>query len=407
MRRLLLPLAALLPGLLLAQTPMVDPESPATPQARAQIAEDSTLAREATKRGDLEVAEKFYNQLLTVDAPDSEKKEALLDMFECYRSRQIYSKAIAVGERIHNLFPSDPETPDLLLKLGQIYRDTGAYQLAITRFYNVLNATLRIDQGEFAKYKGVSEKAQFEIAETFVTSGDYQQATRMYTMLDRLDLSPDDKAHAQFEIAYCDFLLGDYANAVSAAKHFLESFGATSYSPQCHYVLSVALNALHRPQDATDEALTLLKMEKKLEKSDAAAWIYWQKKTGNQLANQFYQEGDYLHALTIYQAMARLGDDPNWQLPVIYQIALCFEHLRFPDRATEAYKYILDQSKKAKATGKATGEDMDDLGQMAQWRSQHLEWQQNTEEQLSDLLGPKPPADDKSLEDQVKMTDTH
>jgi tetratricopeptide (TPR) repeat protein len=232
-----------------------------------------------------------------------------------------------------------------------------------------------------------------------MTSGDYQQAERMYSLLDRLDLTPDQKAHAEFQIAYCAFLLADYSGAAAAARRFLETFGHTSYSPQCHYVLSMALKGLNRPQEAADEALTLLRMEKHAAKQDAEAWIYWQRKTGNQLANEFYQGGDFLRALAIYQAMAKLSDDPDWQWPVIYQVGLCFERLRLPERAGEAYHYIMDACKKVQAAGKPVGEDLTELSQMADWRSQHLEWQQGAETQLNDLLGPRAPADD------LKVTD--
>jgi TolA-binding protein len=384
----------LMGGRLLADDAPMAPEAPATPEAIAEIAGYAGMARHAAERGDLDVAEKFYMKLLLVDAPDDAKKQALFDMFDCYQSRHLFSKAIAVGERIHSLFPSDPGTPEMLLKLGRLYRETGAYELAIARFYNVLNAALRVDQAEFAKYKEYSTEAQFDIAETFVTSGDYQQATRMYTMLDRLDLSSEQKAHAQFQMAYCGFLMGDYAGAVAASRRFLEAFGNTAYSPQCHYLLSVALKGLNRPQEAADEALSLLRMEKSVEKRDPEAWIYWQRKTGNQMANGFYQEGDFLRALTIYQAMAKMNTDPQWQWPIIYQVGLCFERLRLPDRAREAYQYIAEESKKAQAAGKPLGEDLTELNHMADWRTQHLEWKQGAEAEINDLLGARPPADD-------------
>jgi TolA-binding protein len=216
----------------------------------------------------------------------------------------------------------------------------------------------------------------------------------MYTMLDRLDLSSEQKAHAQFQMAYCGFLMGDYAGAVAASRRFLEAFGNTAYSPQCHYLLSVALKGLNRPQEAADEALSLLRMEKSVEKRDPEAWIYWQRKTGNQMANGFYQEGDFLRALTIYQAMAKMNTDPQWQWPIIYQVGLCFERLRLPDRAREAYQYIAEESKKAQAAGKPLGEDLTELNHMADWRTQHLEWKQGAEAEINDLLGARPPADD-------------
>jgi len=284
----------------------------------------------------------------------------------------------------------------LLLKLGRLYRDMGAYDLAIARFYNVLNAALRVDQSEFARYQEFSTEAQFEIADTFMDSGDFQQAGRTYSLLDRLDLPPDKKVEAQFQAVYCGFLSGDYTGTVTAGRRFLETNGDTKYAAQCHYILSVALKALGQAQQAADETLTLLRMEKTVEKTDADTWTYWQRKTGNQLANGFYQEGDFVRALTLYQAMAKLSDDPAWQWPVIYQVGLCFERLRLPDRAAEAYHFILDEARKLQTAGKPLDEDLTELNHMADWRSQHLEWQQGAEAQLNDLLGNRAPADDLS-----------
>jgi tetratricopeptide (TPR) repeat protein len=394
-------LAVLAASLLLSGTSLlaeddtaIVPQSPATAQALADIADFADTAHRAAAMGNADLAEKYYAKILAIEAPDDAKKQALLDMFDFYSAQCVYSKAIAVGERIHQMFPTDPSTPELLLKLGRLYRDTGAYDLAIARFYNVLNAALRVDQAEFAKYQDYSMQAQFEIAQTFMTSGDYQQAGRMYMLLDRLELTPAQKAHAEFESMYCNFLGADYEGTVKAARQFLESFSGTDYAPQCHYILSVALKALGRTQEAADETLVLLRTEKQAEKTNEATWTYWQRKTGNQLANGFYQEGDFLHALNLYQAMAKLSDDPDWQWPVIYQVGLCFERLRLPDRAAEAYHFILDEAKKFQSAGRPLDEDLTELDHMADWRSQHLEWQEGTEAQLNDLLGVRAPADD-------------
>jgi tetratricopeptide (TPR) repeat protein len=410
-RLVFLAAALLLPAISLLRAEddaAIEPHAPATVQQMADIAGNFELAHHAADEGNIDLAEKFYAKLLAVDAPDEAKKKALFDMFEIYRSKGFYSKAVAVGERIHQLFPTDRSTPDLLLKLGRLYRQTGAYQLAIARFYNVLNAALRVDQSDFKQYQDFSKQAQFEIADTFMTSGDFQQAGRTYNMLDRLDLTPDEKSHAEFEAVYCGFLVGDYSNTVKEANRFLETYGQSQYAPQCHYIISMALRSLGHPQEATDETLVLLRMEKQVEKSDAATWSYWKKKTGNQLANGFYQDGDFLHALTLYQAMAKLSDDPDWQWPVLYQAGLCFERLGLPDRAAEAYHYILDESKKAQTAGKSLDQDLTELTHMADWRSQHLEWQEGTEAQLNDLLGPRAPADDDTpipaLEPKVTQT---
>jgi len=398
--------AAISPGAAASASPAESAHAPeadagteaATPApktlAQVDIAAYMGMAERSLADGDQELAEKFFDRMLQVNAPDADKKGALLEMFDSYRSRSMYSKAIAVGERVRQLFPDDPAEVPVLLKLGQIYRETGAYQLAIARFYNVLNAALRVDQAEFAKYEALSTDAQFEIAQTFLDAGDFPQAARTYSMLDRLELTHEQKGHAEFQLANCCLLLGDFANAEKEARHFLENYADTSYAPECHYVLSVALAAEHHPQEAADEALTLLRMEKKVATTDAAAWVYWQKKTGNQLANGFYQQGDYLRALTLYQTMAKLSDDPEWQWPVIYQVGLCLERLRLPDRAAEAYKYILDENKKALDAGKTPADDLGQMAQMAEWRTEHLQWEEKAEGQLDAVLGPRSPADD-------------
>jgi tetratricopeptide (TPR) repeat protein len=233
-------LAVLAASLLLSGTSLlaedgaaIVPPSPATPQALADIADFADTAHRAAAMGNADLAEKYYAKLLAIEAPDDAKKQALLDMFDFYSAQCVYSKAIAVGERIHQMFPTDPATPELLLKLGRLYRDTGAYDLAVARFYNVLNAALRVDQAEFAKYQDYSMQAQFEIAQTFMTSGDYQQAGRMYMLLDRLELTPAQKAHAEFEGMYCNFLGADYEGTVKEARQFREAVSGTDYAPQC------------------------------------------------------------------------------------------------------------------------------------------------------------------------------
>src|SRR5690606_38282313 len=99
-----------------------------------------------------------------------------------------------------------------------------------------------------------------------------------------------------------------------------------------------------KPQEALETVMTLLKEEDARKEKNPDKWIYWQKKTGNEFANGFYEQGEFMSALTIYQKLATLSKDPDWQWPVIYQMGLCFERLRLARRAAEAYKFIIDES---------------------------------------------------------------
>ena len=356
---------------------------------KRKIGSLSRLAQLAAEKGSLELAESSYNKLLDLDVPNEEKKVPLIQMAEVFEKNAIYSKAIAVYEKIVKLFPADPKSPEILLKLGRIYRETGAYQMAIVKFYSVLNTTLKIDRRDFENYKKLTQQAQFEIAETYFVADDYQQADKFFSLLKRLNLSTEDKAKAEFKSIYCHYILNDYPPVIIAARHYIETYPESKAVPECRYVLASALRRMNRTQEATDEVLALLRNEQPKEKSDPKDWAYWQKKTGNQIANDLYQQTEFVKALTIYQALAKLDTTPEWQLPVVYQIGLCFERLRLLPRSLEAYRFILDECKKTQANGGTISNSIDTLRQMAEWRSDQVEWMKKTDFELQGLLGEK------------------
>jgi hypothetical protein len=146
--------------------------------------------------------------------------------------------------------------------------------------------------------------------------------------------------------------------------------------------------AQHRPpQGGARSGLALLRIENARKEKNGDRWTYWQKKTGNEFANEYYQRADFLSALTIYQTLAKLSEEPEWQWPVIYQMGLCFERLRLVTRAAEAYKYILERSEKPDPAAPPLPESVKNLAQMARWRGEQLAWQHTTETQLQRLLG--------------------
>ncbi|HEX4666327.1 MAG TPA: tetratricopeptide repeat protein [Chthoniobacterales bacterium] len=342
------------------------------------------LAGDAIARGNLELAETFYQRLLSIDAPDATKLAALYQMADLYEKNRAFAQTITVLEAIRDIPPDDTKMPELLLRLGGLYREVGAYQTAISRYYSVLNSALKISEPTMQRYKDWTQQAQFEIAETYFAYGDYVHANKFFTLLGKLELAPADKARALFRSAYCLYLLDNKAGAEESARRFLQDYSDTKYAPECRYLLARTLKSLNRPQEALDEVLALLLAEKSGAEKDPKAWIYWQEKAGNQIANDFYLQGDFARAITIYQALARLNNSPAWLWPVIYQMGLCFERLELPGRAQEAYSFITDESKKRKA---GSTDALDQLVNMATWRSGQLDWKKETEGRLQMLLG--------------------
>ena len=127
---------------------------------------------------------------------------------------------------------------------------------------------------------------------------------------------------------------------------------------------------------------------------DAKLWSYWQRRTGNQLANDFFQSGDTQNALMIYQSLAALSAEPAWHLPIIYQIGLCYERLRMIKNAITAYESIVAYPAGAGPTEatRSVAPELSELARMATWRLSQLNWQNQIDSQLTDIFTAAPAA---------------
>ncbi|TVR55649.1 MAG: hypothetical protein EA425_00515, partial [Puniceicoccaceae bacterium] len=183
--------------------------------------------------------------------------------------------------------------------------------------------------------------------------------------------------------AYSHFLLDDTDRAGALLRTFLRDFPESNLVPEARYLLARCLQKLGRAEEALAETLELLRSQESSDPLEEANWQYWQRMAGNPIANEFYRQGDYLRALAIYQALARLDDSPQWLWPVVYQIGLSFERLEQPARAIEAYAYLLDEGENHQG---ALSANLETMIEMARWREEHLNWQVENDRQLAGLL---------------------
>src|SRR6185312_14327724 len=175
--------------------------------------------------------------------------------------------------------------------------------------------------------------AQFEIAQTYYESGDYPQAGKFFTRVRLLDLAPSDRARAHFMAGCAEQRAGELEAAATTLHDYLEQWPSDENVPEARYVLATTLDELNRHQEAMAVALAMLNAEHAKVASDPKRWNYWQRRTGNQLANRFFQSGNTLDALKIYSYLTVLSPDAGWRLPIVYQTALCYERLFQTDRA--------------------------------------------------------------------------
>jgi tetratricopeptide (TPR) repeat protein len=362
---------------------------PGSPEAKAQEIKIFTdRARMAIRGGNLEVGEKLLESLLAVDVPPADRKSALVEVAEVYASKGDAVKTAAIYERLCKELPNDADYTGWLLRLGIVYREAGAYKLATSRFYGVIQMSMKAGSSNFEKYQALTRQAQREIANTYFVAGDFPQAQKFYTMALRSDLPKDDRALAVYRLAHCTFMQNDMPGAVQAFERFLKDFSRHALGAEARYMLAAAYKAQNRPMDAYDTVLELLKDAKAKEGADPKKWAYWQKKAGNEFANDFYQRGDFVNAVTIYQSLAAIEATPEWQWPVVYQMALCFERLRLDPRALEAYKFIIAESEKPENKLKKLPMSIENVVEMARFRAEHLGWNEAAHKQLRTVAGP-------------------
>jgi tetratricopeptide (TPR) repeat protein len=355
------------------------------PTASEEIASLLRIGQSKLEKGDYGSSEIAFRQVLTERATVEQDREALLGLARTYRKRGDFTKAAAVYERIIKDFPSDPSLPVIYLELGRTFRALSAPKQAIARFYSVINSTLKLPDAGPDEYRQLARTAQFEIAETYFQTGDYEQANRFFSRLKLLDLAPEDRARAHFKSAYALVLANDHEKAANALRSYLAQNPDDENVPEARYLLAVSLRHLGQFNESLGVALELLRAEQSRTQKDPKRWVYWQRKTGNQLANEFYERGDFGSALLIYQSLAQLSPEPSWKLPVTYQIGLCHERLQMYERARECYQTIVDNSS-APATDGNARTALADLADMAAWRLNQLSWIQSTEKQLTQIF---------------------
>jgi len=340
------------------------------------------LAKRMTERRDNDAAETAYIEVLNSPTSPEITAEALIAYAEFLRANGKDTRAAAIYEKFLATFPGAQQANSVLISLGRTLRDMGAFNLALARFYAVLNTTLAVTPENIQRYRDLAQLAKFEIAETYYQQGDYAAAGKFFGRIKLLDLPPEDRARASFREAYAFFLDGKLEQAVPALRLFLENYPQNTSAQEARYLLCISLRRLGRVQEALTETLTILRSAKATAATDNERWTYWQRRTGNQLANDFYEQGDFTSALTIYQTLAELRTAPEWRWPALYQVGLCYERLRQPERAAGSYRDILSESAAAQKAGVATNTAATEVRGMAEWRLGQIDWDNSIEKSV-------------------------
>lgn len=332
------------------------------------------------------------------------RRDLLLALVKMFERCEMWVEAAKTRERCLEEFASDAKYPfengedmptiaEMHIELGRIYRRIGAFRMAKNKFYDGLNATLAVPKEKAFAFKRIADEAMLEIAETHLDMEDYDNAIKYFSRLLKVSrLHEIQKGSAFFKHAYAHYQRArmnlrhearmkddpkrkhlrpeyepgkapeaDLAKVRHDLRGFAQRFPESQYVPESYYLLALTHDQLHEKDDALKQVEALLRtspynpieIDKALDNPqrkidtvqvsrDIALWNFWKKKTGNYLANEFFEEGDYFKALRVYQALSEIDDEPSWKIPIRYQMGLCHERLGHVGEARRVYTELVE-----------------------------------------------------------------
>jgi len=332
------------------------------------------LGREQRRQKSGDMAQATLSELLKSDAPNEIKRLALFELALVAQDQEKFVRAEQIFGQYLQVYPDDPSVPEVLLRQGLIYRQMGVNSMAVSKFYAVMSSALKLRLDNMDYYKKIVLQAEIEVADTYYQEGHYEEAVEYFNRLLKARDPELDRAQTQFKLVHALTHMSNYDETVAQAQNYLKLYTNGADVAEVRFSLASAQEKLGHNNDAMKQVLILLQSQQDNVKKNPEAWVYWQRRAGNEIADQLFKEGDYFNALQIYLALADLDKSAAWQMPVWYQTALVYEQLQQWAKAIEQYDRILARQKEL--TGDAATPALASLGEMAKWREDYIQWLQ-------------------------------
>jgi tetratricopeptide (TPR) repeat protein len=375
----------------LPESPNILSERPPTPpQLLKNFEAKLDLAHSSRTNHDYETAEKCLTFILEGRAPETLKGAALLEYASLCVDRKQLPRAQQIYAQWLRKFPEHPDSPEILLRQGLIYRDMGAPDMARTKFFSVMSSAVASKWDRMDYYKKMVLRAQTEIADTYYLQGNYPYAIEKYLLLlkpTNPDIAQLNRETILFKLIHCLSSLQRYPETVAQCEVYLHDFPDAAEQAEIRYMMASALKKMGRDEESIQQTMLLLQSQKDIAPEK---WRYWQQRAGNDIANQLFQQGDYINALIVYKKLAQLDTTLAWQLPVNYQLGLVYEQLKQPEKAMDCYKAITSRDKEINVTN--SNPNLTTVLDMARFRTNRILWEQKAD-RLERNLRPTVPLD--------------
>ena len=239
-------------------------------------------------------------------------------------------------------YSRDAAVPEVLLRQGYLLRRLDLKDEAIEKFYLVLRSVPRIDGRNIAYSRRLVMMAQSAIADTCAEMGRHTEAAELYGRM--LQTKSEELEVETVRIKQLRSLRESAPNGIleRQAMGFLEDFPDSDYIPEARYFLAHSLKQQKKRDAALEQFQLLLEAVELAPPDRLKRWMPWKLRVGNELANQFYLEGDYLSSLSLYRALARSNAEGQTRQAFQYQVGLCEERLGQVEEAIKTYQQIVE-----------------------------------------------------------------
>ena len=328
----------------------------------------------------------FVKVLNFVELRPEVEKKALIYIARIYYQLDMPLRTIALLELYADSYPSDPRREEVIFQTGMIHREMGQFEPAIAAFYRVLNAIIMAGEGGIDAYLKLARMAQFEIARTRFALGQWAQAIDLFNRIDLLELGAEDRETLRFYRAKSLVYVGERGKGLRAIDRFIAEYPNSSFNPELHYEKARAQISMKQMDQGRQTLTDLLEMGGVPQQNMTSEWVEWRRMSGNFLANYYFECGEYEPALQLYQALVVMDQAPQWQLPIVLQMASCFRELNRHQRAVESFEFVVQEIDLMRENSgvDALGAEFEFLADSAAWQLGLLKWYDGIAQRVAD-----------------------
>jgi tetratricopeptide (TPR) repeat protein len=343
---------------------------------RAQL----ELGLQHRRAGEYDFAVSALVKLLEKQPPVDYRKQAMLQLALIAELRKDWVKAHQIYRHYESLYPKDPNLPLVSLRLGLIYREMGADDLALSNLHSIIMMALKSEvvHGKyFPLYRRIVLKAKTEIANTHLGNGDFETAARHYRMLIADEGGNDELGRlnlpsVRFKLCKCLSVLNDYSGLDREVTAFLSDHEGHELEADVRYLAVKSLQARKNYNEVFSQFRKILEIQPSSEGASQDSSDRWKLRVGLEVASQMVQSGDYVDSLRVYEALRDFAVEAEDEVTIQYQMGLVYERLHQPARAMVTYEKI--QKQLSKRTDPRAESSSSLIADMTGWRIGMLDW---------------------------------